>query len=113
MQIKKVFDKFKHGAIPCETITNFNYFATMSTNHARDTIIGLLDEKTLYCYQERLLIRLFGRMSFVDVNHDGTLRIRLGFSPKHICHGRYRNVDLKQIDDPKIFIEVMNSLIKE
>lgn len=112
MQIINDFNNFMRDAIPCENIPTFIQYANMTTNHARDTVIGLLKERTLYQYQGRLLIKQFDRIITVSSCTQAGVTIKMGFSPKHICGGRYKNSDLRNMKEPSQFLDVMNTLIR-
>lgn len=126
----ELFRELLEEAIDCETLPMFLEYKNMTTNHAERMIIGLLDERKLYRYQDRIFIRWGEKLCYISqrkpslLHNVGTgngptwydnitqpIQIILPFSPKWICGGRFKSGQLKAIDNYFDFHQVIHSLI--
>ncbi|BDH16654.1 MAG: hypothetical protein [Bacteriophage sp.] len=119
-----LFRELLEDAIDLATIPKFAYYKDLTTAYAERIIISLMEEGRLYKYNDRLLVRKFGRLCcvyinkarIIDVDADDTIirensvRIDLPFSPKWICDAQYKSKHLRRITDYFLFNQVMSSI---
>lgn len=120
-------------AIDFSTDPEFMFYKSMTTAHAMRMIIGLMKERQLYRYEDRLFVRIRDRMCYIFLNKSNghtnvgtihslsevieeeqpkeTVRILLPFSPKWICGGQYKSGHLKRMSNYYEFNQVINSLV--
>lgn len=113
MTINTVTDLFKDlmdDAIDLGLNNRFIYYSNMTTAHAERMIIALLKEKTLYKFNEKILVKYFGKICFITLNDVGSVKVKLPFSPKHICDGWFKNKDLRTLCEKHELMQVVRSL---
>lgn len=114
----EVFQDLLEEAIDCTTLKDFEYYSNMTTAHALRCIISLLREKTLYRYNDRLIIKKFGQLCFIHLRKITLLGIELDtikvdaqFSITHLCKS-LRPKDIKRIEDGTLLNQVVYHLTK-
>lgn len=108
--VNDLFTDLMDDAIDLGLDNRFIYYSTMTTAHAERMIIALLKEKTLYKYGGRILIKYFNKICFISVDGGTSVKVKLPFSPKHICNGWFRNRDLRTLCEKHELMQVVRAL---
>lgn len=119
----ELFDILLKEASLCETIPFFNHYKDMTTSYAEQQILKHMTSNKLYRYNDRLLIKYFGKLCIfskvksihiqplaeLEETQISAIKVDLPFSIKHILPA-YRPCDVKRVSDYFLFHQIICGL---